>query len=437
MLKTLSSLFAGIFLLILMFIAGAPAVAQTMMLDRVMVVVNDDIITFGEYEAALSETRNKIASTDEQAPPEELLKEKVLEQLVYEKLLQQHAAETGVNVTSDMINQAMESLAKQNNMSVSQVKEQLRQDGISEEMFEEGLKNQLLIQRVIERDVKQSISVTDSEVDGVLRNISKQQPDRIYNISNIQLAVKEDASSEELEKARLRGEELRDSIMQGKISFSNAAIKYSQAGNAADGGELGWKKSDQLPALFADALKNMNEGQISEALVSPAGIHLLRLNELKGSKQLLVNQTRARHILLRATSKVDIDHAISQLQQVKENILAGADFGAQATDISQDPGSAIKGGELGWLSKGDTVAAFESAMDALQIGEISQPVVSQFGVHLIQVEERRKIDVSEQQRRDAVRQEIGQRKVKERYEQFLKQLKSGAYIDYRVPLEDI
>lgn len=436
MLKSLSGLLAGFLLVIITSYACAP-VALAMMLDRVLVVVNDDIITYGEFQTALSGMRAKIAAMDEQMPPESVLEEKVLEQLVYEKLLQLHAVDTGITVTDAMLDQAMETLAKQNNMSVPQVMAQLEQDGISQEEFTESLKNQLLVQSVIERDVKQSISVLDSEVDGVLRNIKSEQPDRIYNLSNIQLSVSEDATPAELEKVTSRAQELRQNIIQGKISFNVAAQKYSQAGNAADGGELGWKKADQLPALFADALKDMQEGSISAPLVSPAGIHLLKLNELKGSKQLLVEQTRARHILLRATTKVDIDHAVSQLQKIRQEILEGADFAVIATDISQDPGSAVKGGELGWLSKGETVPAFEQAMDALQVGEISQPVVSQFGVHLIQLQERRKVDVSEQKRRDAIRQEIGKRKVAEKYDQFLKQLKSRAYIDYRIPLDEI
>lgn len=436
MLKSLSGLLAGFLLVIITSYACAP-VALAMMLDRVLVVVNDDIITYGEFQTALNGMRAKIAAMDEQMPPESVLEEKVLEQLVYEKLLQLHAVDTGITVTDAMLDQAMETLAKQNNMSVPQVMAQLEQDGISQEEFTESLKNQLLVQSVIERDVKQSISVLDSEVDGVLRNVNSEQPDRIYNLSNIQLSVSEDATPAELEKVMSRAQELRQNIIQGKISFNVAAQKYSQAGNAADGGELGWKKADQLPALFADALKDMQEGSISAPLVSPAGIHLLKLNELKGSKQLLVEQTRARHILLRATTKVDIDHAVSQLQKIRQEILEGADFAVIATDISQDPGSAVKGGELGWLSKGETVPAFEQAMDALQVGEISQPVVSQFGVHLIQLQERRKVDVSEQKRRDAIRQEIGKRKVAEKYDQFLKQLKSRAYIDYRIPLDEI
>ena len=437
MLKALSGLFAGILLISFFSFAGIPD-ARAMMLDRVLVVVNDDIITLGEFQAAMDTMRNNLASAGEQMPPENVLEEKVLEQLVFEKLLQLHAVETGVNVTDAMLDLAMENLAQQNNMSVPQVLEQLRKDGINEEEFKQSLKDQLLVQRVIERDVKQSITVTDGEVDGVLRSVSKVQPDRIYNISNIQLAVSEDASSAELENARQRGIELRQSIIQGKISFETAAKQFSQAGNATDGGVLGWKKPDQLPTLFSDALKNMNQGEISQPLVSPAGIHLLKLNETKGgSKPVLVDQTRARHILLRATEKNDIDYAVSELKKIRQYILGGDDFAAIAKEFSQDPGSAVKGGELGWMSKGDTVPAFEKAMDALQIDEISQPVVSQFGVHLIQVEERRKIDTSEQKKRDAIRQEIGRRKASEKYEQFLKQLKTRAYIDYRIPLDEI
>ena len=358
MLKSLSGLFAGIILLIITPFAGSPE-AQAKMLDRVLVVVNDDIITYGEFERALSSMRTQLASTGEQMPPESVIKEKVLEQLVFEKLLQLHAVDTGLKVTDAMMDQAMENLAKQNNMTVPQVMAQLKQDGINEDEFKQSVKNQLLVQRVIERDVKQSISVQDSEVDGLLRNIATDQPDRIYNLSNIQLPVREDASSAELEQVRLRAEELRQSIIQGKISFPVAARKYSQAGNASDGGELGWKKADQLPTLFADALKNMQEGGISQPLVSPAGIHLLKLNELKGSKQLLVDQTRARHILLQAVNKVDIEHAVSQLQTVRQEIIDGADFAVIAADISQDPGSAVIGGELGCMKKGDTVPAFE------------------------------------------------------------------------------
>ncbi|GMR06536.1 MAG: peptidylprolyl isomerase [Gammaproteobacteria bacterium] len=436
MLKHLLSLVSALLLLG----STLPVVAQAApvtMLDRVLVVVDDDIITLGEFESALKGMQDKLAATGEKIPSEKIFKEKVLEQLVYTKLLQLHAENTGINVTDEMLKQAMERLAKQNNLTVPQILQKLKEDGVSEETFKEDLKRQLLVQRVIERDVKRGVSVQESEIDGILKNVVKDQPDRLYNLSHIMLPLNEEAAPADLEKGRERGKSLRRRILDGKIGFEAAARKYSGAADSEDGGGLDWKTRDQLPALFADALEGMQEGDISEPLVSPSGIHLLKLNQLKGSKQLLVNQTRARHILFKAKNKVDIEHAKSEMLKIRQRILAGEDFGELATELSQDSGSAIKGGELGWLNKGDTVPAFEQAMDALQVGEISQPIVSQFGAHLIQLEERRMLDVSEQKRRDAIRQQIGKRKVAEKYDQFLKQLKSGAFIEYRVPIDEM
>jgi len=436
MLKYLLSLLTAMLLLGSMFPVVLLAESVTM-LDRVLVVVDDDIITLGEFESALNSMQSKLAASGEKSPSEKILKEKVLEQLVFEKLLQLHAKNTGINVTDAMLQQAMERLAKQNNLTVPQILQKLKEQGISEETFKEDLKNQLLVQRAIERDVRRQVSVLDSEVDGVLKNVAAARPDRTYNLSHIMLPVNEEASPAELEKGRERGISLRRRILEGKISFDTAARKYSRAPDSEKGGNLGWKTKDQLPALFANALEGMQEGDISKPLVSPGGIHLLKLNQLKGSKQQLVNQTRARHILFKAKNKVDIEHAKLEMQKIRKRILAGEDFGELAAEVSQDTGSAVKGGELGWLNKGDTVPGFEQGMDALQVGEISQPIVSQFGVHLIQLEERRLLDVSEQKRRDVIRQQIGKRKVAEKYNQFLKQLKSGAYIEYRVPIDEM
>lgn len=435
MLKHLRSLLIAF--LIGFALPAAVLAATVTMLDRVLIVVDDEIITLGEYEAALKSMKNQFAASSKEAPSEKIMKEKVLEQLVYNKLLQLHAKNTGINVTNAMLQQAMGRLAKQNNLTVQQVLIKLKEDGVSEETFRNDLKRQLLVQGVIERDVKRQVSVLESEIDGVLKNISATQPDRAYNLSHIMLPVNESATDAELEKERVNATRLRRRILEGKISFDAAVISYSAAADSENGGSLGWKTRDQLPALFADALKGMKEGDISKPLVSPGGIHLLMLIELKGNKQLLVNQLRARHILFKATNKVDIEHALSEMKKIQQRLQDGEDFGELATEVSQDSGSAIKGGELGWMGKGETVPAFEQAMNDLKVGEISQPTISQFGVHLIQLEERRQLDVSEKKRRDVVRQQIGKRKIAEKYDQFLKQLKSAAFIEYRVPVDEI
>ncbi len=434
MLKILSSL------IIVVLMAGLTEVAtaaQVTMLDRVLVVVDDDIITLGEFESALKSMKSKLSASDEKMPPEKIVKEKVLEQMVFEKLLQTHAKNTGITITDDMLNLAINRIAEQNSLNVDQLLQKLKDDGISYEQFKSELKSQLLVQRVIERDVKGKVTVLDSEVDGVLKNITAAKANRIYELSHILLPVNEEATQSDLENVRQRAASLRKQIQEGKVSFEEAVQQYSSAGNREAGGSLGWKTKEQLPALFADALEGMQAGDISEPLVSPSGIHLLKLIQLKGGKQQFVKQTRARHILLSAKNKVDIEHALNEMQKIRQRILAGEDFGELAKEFSQDSGSAIKGGELGWLNKGDTVPAFEKTMDALQPGEISQPVVSQFGVHLIELEERRMLDVSDKNRRGKIRQQIGKRKVAERYDQFLKQLKSAAYIEYRVPVDEI
>lgn len=411
--------------------------APVTMLDRVLVVVDDEIITLGEYEVALRSMQEQLSASGEQAPSAKILKEKVLEQLVFSKLLQLHAKNSGINVTETMVNQAMERLAKQNNLTVREIFRKLKKDGVSEKTFRNDLKKQLLVQGVIERDVKREINVLGSEIDGVLKNIATKKPNRTYKLSHIMLPVNEEATAADIEQGRESASRLRKRIISGKISFDAAVNSYSSATDSESTGDLGWKTNDQLPALFSEALQEMDEGDISEPLVSPGGIHLLKLVQLKGAKRELVNQVRARHILFKATNKVDIDHAMSEMKKIKQRLIDGEDFGELATEISQDSSSAIHGGELGWMGQGDTVPAFEQAMYALQVGEISQPVVSQFGVHLIQLEEKRLLDISEKKRRDEVRQQIGKRKVAEKYDQFLKQLKSAAFIEYRVPVDEI
>jgi peptidyl-prolyl cis-trans isomerase SurA len=414
---------------------AAASYAET--LDRVLVIVNDDIITLDDFEKATGQMKKSLRAQGEQVPADSVLKESVLEQLVFEKLLQQHAVTTGINVTDSMLDQAVQNVAAQNNMSVTDVLQKLERDGLSEKTFRESLKNQLLVQRVIDRDVKSRISVLDSEVEGILRNMQQGQADRAYNVSIIQFAVSDDADPQEMQQVTDQASALRSRIEQGQVSFESAARKFSAAVNASEGGSLGWKTADQLPEVFAQVLSKMAAGSLSEPLSTPAGVYLLKLNEVKGSQQKMVSQTRARHILLKASNKVDIEHAREEIQKIRERIISGENFAAIATDISQDTGSAIKGGDLGWLNKGDTVPPFERAMDTLQPGELSQPVVSRFGVHLIRVEERREVDVSEIQRKAVIREQIAKRKIAEKYDQFLKQLKSAAYIDYRVPLEEL
>ena len=429
----------GIRVLFILFFVAA-AYAESIPLDRVLAVVNDDIITMQELKEQVGVTRARMRQQGTPMPDENLLQQKVLEKLVFEKLQVQSAKEAGVVISEDMIDQALNNVAQRNNLSIDQVLGKLKDEGVNEKVFRQNLKDQLAVQAIIDRDVKGKISVSDSEVDAMLERLGQTgQSDRTYKLSHILISTPDDATQDDIRAAIARAEALLIQIRTGDLSFGEAAVRYSDAQDGIDGGGLGWKTPDQLPAIFTEALGPMEKGDISPILRSPNGIHILFLEDIKGADvdMHMAIQTSARHILIMAKTPVEVRAAQERLVEMRTEILAGKDFAELALANSEDPGSAAKGGELGWMNKGETVPAFEQTMDRLEPGELSQPVVSQFGVHLIQLNERREIDVSDKLRREKVRTQIANRKSEERYEQWLRELKAKAYIDYRIPLEEL
>lgn len=427
-------------ILLLFFLAFA-AHADPIPLDRVVAVVNDDIITLRDLQEQTGIVIAKLKQQGKTLPDENTLRRKVLEQLIFEKLQLQRAKDAGVVISEDMIDKAIESVAQRNKISVDQMFEKLHEEGVDEKAFRQTLKDQLAVQAILEKEVKSKVTVNDVEVDAMLERLGqKGQANRSYKLSHILISTPDDASQDDIKAAIKRGKDLVARIRSGELSFAQAAVQYSDAQDAMDGGDLGWRTQDQLPEIFSEALEKMSKGDISPILRSPNGVHILYLEDIKGAggKQQMAVQTHARHILIRATTPVEIRDATERLAKVREEILAGKkDFAEMAEKYSEDPGSAAKGGDLGWMNKGDTVPAFEQAMDKLRPGEISQPVVSPFGVHLIQLIDRREVDVSDKLTREKVRQQIIARKSEERYEQWLRELKAKAYIDYRVPLDEL
>lgn len=424
--------------ILLLFVLTAHA--ETIPLDRVLAVVNDDIITMRELEEQAGITKARMKQQGTPMPDENILLQKVLEKLVFEKLQVQSARDAGVVISEDMIDQALNSVAQRNNLTIDQVLSKLKEEGVSEKVFRQNLKDQLAVQAIVDRDVKGRITVSDSEVDAMLEQLGQSgQSDRIYNLSHILISTPDDASQDDIRATISRAEDLLNNIRSGELTFSGAAVRYSDAPDGIDGGELGWKTPDQLPAIFSEALSSMDKGDISPILRSPNGIHILFLQDLKGAgtETQMVTQTSARHILISAKSPVEVRDAQARIAEMRAEILAGKDFAELALNNSEDPGSAAKGGELGWMNKGETVPAFEQAMDSLEPGELSEPVVSQFGVHLIQLNGRREVDVSDQLRREKVRTQIANRKTEERFDQWLRELKAKAYIDYRIPLDEL
>ena len=411
---------------------SAPATTQ---IDRIMVVVNDEIITQSELKVRLDEIKKRIASQKIEAPPENVLKKQVLERLILERLQLQVAKQMGLEASNDKVDTALQNIAAQNRMSLPELYKTMAKDGLSEAALREQIRQQIIIQQLVEREIGNRISVSESEMENFRANNENRDGGTEYNISHILISVPESATPEILQQTRQRAEALLQ-ILRNGAAFDQAAIANSQGQNALEGGSLGWKKTGELPALFVSALKTMQPGEVSDLLRSPSGFHLLKLIDKRGGKKTqAITQTRARHILLRTNEIVSADDARRRLEKLRQRIENGDDFTELAKAHSEDPGSAVSGGDLGWVNPGQTVPEFEHAMDALKLNELSAPVRTSYGFHLIQVLERRQQDVTQERDQADARQQIQARKTDERYEQWVRQLRDEAYIDYRVDLK--
>ena len=422
---------AGLLLSAALLPAGQAAPVPTARLDRVLVIVNNEVITESELKARLKEVRKSIASQKIAAPPEDVLKKQVLERMVLEKIQFQVATLTGIQVSNDRVEQAVQRIAQQNRLTPAELIKALKQEGIEPARFRSQIRTQLVIQQLVERDVQNRINVTDGEIENFLAAGENRAGGSEYNAAHILIALPEAATPEAIEAARTRADTLWRELKQG-ADFQQAALAHSQGQTALEGGQLGWKKAGQLPALFTATLKQLRPGEISEVLRGPNGFHILKLIDKRGQAQERpVTQARARHILIRATEVVPMNEAKRRIEQLRERIEQGEDFAALARVHSDDIGSSTGGGDLGWLTPGQASPDFERAVEGLKLNELSAPVRTPYGVHLIQVLERREHDISAELSLNSARQQVHTRKADERYEQWLRQLRDEAYVEYR------
>ncbi len=409
--------------------ANRPGAANA--IDRIAVIVNDEVITESELKARLQEVRKQLAAQRIPVPPEERLRRQVLERLVVETLQLQFAKRQGIKVSDSALEQAIARIVQKNNITPEALYRSLRQEGVDPARYRNQIRNQITIQQLLEREIHSRVIVTDSEVESFLAK-TEAAAALEYNLAHILIALPESATPETIQGARVRAEELWRDLKQG-TDFRQAAIAHSQGQTALEGGDMGWKKPGQLPALFAETVKKLQPGELSEVLRSPNGFHILKLNDKRGqAKAQPVTQARARHILVRPNELVTAEEAKHRVLQLRNRIEQGEDFAALARAHSEDPGSAGNGGDLGWLSPGQTVPEFEKAVAALKPGELSAPVRTSYGVHLIQVLERRVRDVGEERSQANAREQIHARKADERYELWLRQLRDDAYVEFRL-----
>jgi len=407
-----------------------PAHAAVQELDHIVAVVNDEVITRQELAKRYDEVVRNLSRQNTPLPPRDVLEKQVLERMITELALQQHARATGIRVDPTQVEQALQRIAAQNKLDMAGLQAALEKEGQSLDSMRATIRNELLIAHARERDVDNRISVSDAEIEGYLQTQARQGVETEYNFAHILVTVPENASPEQIQARRARAEDIVAQLDKG-ADFAQLSASYSDAANALQGGAFGWRASGKIPTLFVDALKQMQPGQISPILRSSNGFHILKLFDKRGLDATLnVTQTHARHILIKTNELTSEADARNRLLQLKERIQNGEKFEDLARLQSEDA-SASKGGDLGWINPGDTVPEFEKAMNALKPGEISDPVHTPFGWHLIQVLGRRTQDVTQERQKLLARQAIRERKADEAFQDWVRQIRDSAYVEIR------
>ncbi|HBA65400.1 MAG TPA: molecular chaperone SurA [Methylococcaceae bacterium] len=407
---------------------SAPIFSQT--LDRIVAIVEDDVILDAELQAEVDVIAQRIKASNAVVPPSYILRKQVLEKLIIEKLQRQLAERSGIALNDEMLASAAADIARRNNMTPAQFRVELEKQSISYRSFLENLRNEVIINQLRGREIGSRVNVSDREVEHFLETESKLGGEATqYHLGHILVAIPEGASSSVIQKAKQKAEEIIQDLRGGR-DFVQVAMSQSDGSEALTGGDLGWRSINQVPTLFVDEVGDLKEGDVSDPIRSPSGFHVLKMLELKGGdQQHIVTKTHVRHILIKTNELIDDDEAKKRLNNLKRRIADGDSFDALARAHSDDKGSALNGGSLDWVAPGALVPEFEEAMNALAIDEISKPVQTQFGWHLIQVLGRKQQDDSEDYKKEQVREAIRKRKIEEETELWLRRLRDEAYVE--------
>ena len=401
-------------------------------LDRIIAVVDQDVITEKELQEKINSVISNLKNQKIEIPSESVLRKQVIERLIANSVQIQLALQTGLKINDAQVDKTIERISEKNKLNVVDFKKTLEKDGTNFYKFREEIRNEITIAQLKEREVDSKIVITDGEIDNFLNAQSKEIQDE-FEVAHILIRVPEDASPEKLEKLKNKAEEASKQILSGK-NFTQVSAAFSETPNALEGGSLGWKKASDLPTLFVDALKKIEVGTLTPILRSPNGFHILKLINKKGSSgPRVVEQTHVRHILIKLSEISSETEGRQKLIGIKERLENGIKFEDLAKQYSEDP-SANNGGDLGWINPGDTVPEFEKTMKQLNANQISDPIKTPFGWHLIQVLERRSQDMSKESGRMQARQQIKMRKSEEAYQDWLQELRDRSFVELR--LED-
>ncbi len=411
--------------------AIAKASKTGVMLDRVVAVVNDEVILQSELDARVATATRQIQAQGTAIPPENILRKQVLDQMIMTKLELQQAANKGITVSDDTLNQTLNRIAERNGFSLNQLPEKLAQQGIDYTEFRQDLRDQLVIHNLEQQLVSSQMHITPREVQAQIdADQANGNANNQYHISQILIATPANPTTQQVEEARKKALDVYQKLKKG-ADFAAMAVEYSQGQQALKGGDLGWRKGSELPTIFATIIGQMKPGEVTEPLASSSGFHILKLDDVKSAdNKVMVTQTHVRDILLKPSAIMTDTQVKAKLEDLRKQILGGADFTKLAEKFSEDPESASSNGDLGWMDPDARGPDFQSQMDKLQVGEISEPFQTQFGWFILQVLGRRQVDQTQQYTSNKAYQAIYARKSEEIIQQWLTALRGSAYIEY-------
>ncbi len=414
----------------------APAHAQlaTAPVDGIVAVVDEDVILRSELDLAVGNITRRFAQNPQQLPPRNVLERQVLDSLVTQRLQVARAESAGIRIADAELEQAIAGIAQQNNLTLAQLAVQLERDGLTMAGFRTSLREELMTQRLRQGIMRSRVQVSESEIDMQLA-AQEGAGSREFRLSNIVVGVPNDASPAQLAEAQSKIEGVRALVERGEMDFAAAAIRYSNAPNALEGGVIGWRRATEIPPQFLQLLEGMQAGQMSQTIRGPSGLQIVRLDEVRSAgavERRVEQQYKARGLLVRITELVSAEEAMAKVVEARARIEAGEEFATVARELSDDTMSRNQGGDMGWFEKNAWGSAIAQQLDALADGQLSQPFRSDVGVHLLLREGVREQDVTEQYRREQAREAVSGRKAEDEYERFLRQLRDEAFIDNRL-----
>ena len=416
--------------LLLALIAGGAAASQP--LDGIVAVVNNDVIVRSELEAEINLVLPELEARGAAIPSRDVLEKQVLERLILKRLQLQAAKQMGIEVDEETLTKALDSIAARNGMTLDELRQTLEQGGVDFDDFREDTRTQIITSQLQQQAVYRNIRVSDAEVDRFL----EQEGDslirrREVKLQHILVALPDNPSASQVAAARSKAERILKQL-RGGADFASLAAAESDGRRALEGGDLGWFPMAEVPTLAVEASQTLGKGEITEPIRSPSGFHLIKIADIKGDAPEPISQTHARHILIRTSQMVSDEDAKRRLAQLRRRIVGGDDFGTLARAHSDDTGTALKGGDLGWVDPGDTVPEFQEVMDKLAPNEVSEPFKTAFGWHIVQVLERRKQDTTDELMRLKAEDALRRRKGEEATDIWLRQLRDEAYVDLRL-----